>query len=170
VKLRALCAYLPALAAALIIAGCGGSKSTGGGTEKGDYDFRTEGKVPPLAEAEVDEAPDVEEMPLEEGEVDVREAEAKVDSTTRPEPPTTIPGFRVQIFASVSFDTAEGARKAAETRLGIPAYVEKADGMFKVRVGDCLTRGDAEAVLKRCREGFYKDAWIVETPVRLDRL
>jgi hypothetical protein len=161
---------LALIAAVLAGAGCGGSQSTGGGSDKTPYDFQKEGQVPPLEEAQIHEEPDVEEMPLEEVDLEVREAEAKVDTTARPEPPATIDGFRVQVFASVSRDTAENARKAAEERLGMRAYVDFVDAMYKVRVGDCRTREAAETVLRRCQESVYKDAWIVACPVLLEQL
>jgi len=155
----------------LLGVGCGGSQwAGGGGAEQTPYDFQKEGQVPPVEKAEVREEPDVEEMPLEEPTIEVREAEAKVDTTARPEPPTTVDGFRVQLFASVSRDTAENARKAAEERLGMRAYVDLVEGMYKVRVGDCRTREQAETVLRRCQERYYQDAWIVACPVLLERL
>jgi len=40
--------------------------------------------------------------------------------------------------------------------------------MYKVRVGDCLTRECAEEIQHRCREAGYPDAWIVGTQVHRD--
>jgi cell division septation protein DedD len=112
-------------------------------------------------------------MPVTEEGLEVEEAEAPPDTVRRPVPtptPTaaaqnTVDGFRVQVFASQSQEVAEAARRTAQARLGVPAYSELADGVYKVRVGDCLTRETAETLLSTCRAVYYKDAWIVESKV-----
>jgi len=49
---------------------------------------------------------------------------------------------------------------------GIGVYIDGDPPYFKVRVGDCLTRADAEqlAALLRSKKG-YPEAWVVETLV-----
>jgi cell division septation protein DedD len=141
------------------------------GTQSNPYDFEKEGQIPP-APANVKEEADVEEMPVTADTIEVEDAEAPPDTAARPSTPPaatptkTVGGFRVQVFASQSQDVAEAARRTAQARLGIPAYIELADSLYKVRVGDCRTREEAEVVLKTCRSVFYKDAWIVETQVK----
>lgn len=136
-------------------------------TESQPYDFEKEGTIPPVDERT--EEPDVVETPVTDSDLEVEEAEAPPD-TVQPEAAkpvaAMVDGFRVQVFASSGADVAEGARRLAEARLGVPAYVEMVDGLYKVRVGDCRTREEAETLLARCRAGDYKDAWIVECPVR----
>jgi len=141
------------------------------GSQSQPYDFEKEGQIPP-APKNVKEEADVEEMPVIEDTIEVEDAEAPPDTAPKPTSPPagaapkTVDGFRVQVFASQSQDVAEAARRTAAARLGIPAYLEFVDGLYKVRVGDCRTREEAEGVLATCRSVFYKDAWIVETQVR----
>jgi len=153
-------------------AGCTPAKRTGTSraASSAPYDFKKEGTIPPVApEKRASEDPDVEEVAIEETPLEIEEADAPID-TTRSEPVRTMmEGFRVQVFATGAEDVANTARYAAEARLGVEAHVEVVDGIYKVRVGDCKTREDAEVLLARCQEGFYKDAWIVECMVYVKR-
>lgn len=146
-------------------------------SEAKPYDFHKEGKVPALEPEDIHPQPDVVETPLDEDSLHVQEAEAPPEtSRTTPEPakpapggiPAGVPteqGFRVQVFASQSEYVAQNARSAAQERLGVPAYVDFVDGLYKVRVGDCKTRKEAEALLEHCRSKYYKDAWVVESTI-----
>ncbi len=69
--------------------------------------------------------------------------------------------FRVQILATSSEQSAMEAKKRVEKKLGFAAYVSFVDGMYKVRVGDCSSREEADKVRERCRGAGYSDAWIV---------
>jgi cell division septation protein DedD len=132
------------------------------------YEFEKEGDIPPLQESEVVEEPDFEEVPLAEEEVVEEEMEIPPAEELVVEPATpleTADGFRVQVFATGDEETAEAVREAGERKLGVPVYTEYVDGLYKVRVGDCLAREEAEALLTRCKNAGYGDAWIVETRV-----
>ena len=159
------------LALAAFVAACAPAKQqkVESATAKEPYELKSEGEIPPLEESDVREEADIEEKVLTEEPIEVEEAEAPVDTSTPPPPPAMMPGFRVQIFAAVAEDLARRAGDAATERLGVHAYVELIDEMYKVRVGDCVTREEAQVLLGRCQETYYLDAWIVETPVRLDR-
>ena len=130
-------------------------------TEEEPYDVRSEGEIPE-AEKVAPEA-DVEEAAVEEAPLEVDEGEVRIDST-RVRPPT-VDGFRVQVFASIDAEAAEKARADAERRTKMFTYIQVIDRMYKVRVGDCLTREDAETVLGRVKAAGYTDAWIVASPV-----
>jgi cell division septation protein DedD len=96
------------------------------------------------------------------------EMQSQTTETTR----KTMDGYRVQIMASGNEDAAQSVKSAVSTRLGVPAYVEYVDSVYKVRVGDCPTREAAEALRDRCRKAGYGDAWIVSgkilMPARTD--
>jgi hypothetical protein len=134
------------------------------------YDFRSEGTIPPANDRDATEEADVVEVPVAPDRIEAEEAEAPVDTTS---PPAATPaavhidGFRVQIFASASKEAAEGARRTALERTRRAAYVEYVDGLYKVRMGNCRTREEAEKLLKELREHHYKDAWIVETKIEV---
>jgi cell division septation protein DedD len=143
-------------------------------TSKAPYDFQKQGKIPPIdpatAHREVDKTNTFEEMPVEHEGIEVENVQPSdmpPPSTNAPDTARTMAGYRVQIFASGSAESAESVRQAAATRLGTPVYVEDVGGSFKVRVGDCATRHDAEALLERCRGAGYGDAWIVASTVLL---
>ena len=165
------------LAAAALIAGCASAPrhTTAAkpkrATESKPYDFRGEGTVPPASGDNTPVEPDVEEIPLSDGSLDVTEAEAPPRDTLQAPAvvDSTTDGFRVQVFASADREVAENAARAAEQRLGVPAYTDLEDGMYKIRVGDYLARPDAEAALATMRSHYYPDAWIVPARVRVPR-
>lgn len=159
------------LSAGLLICGCTVKKpmqKPQSATKDAPYRFEDEGKIPPVAESDAVEEADFEEVPLAEEEVfeeemDIPPAEELI--VEQAPPPETVDGFRVQVFATGDEETAEAVREAGQRKIGMPAYTELVDGLYKVRVGDCLTREDAETVLQRCKDAGYGDAWIVETRV-----
>lgn len=139
------------------------------------YQWEQEGRVPPLdptqTQKEVDRAVTVEDLPVEEAEVavedvEVIEAPAVTDSSSGDR---TYQGYRIQVFASGSQERAESVRQAIEIRLDAPAYIESDQGVFRVRVGDCMSREAAEALLERVRQAGYADAWIANTQVKLPK-
>lgn len=153
--------------------GCAPAKKTTPAKSGETYDFQREKKAPPLDRSDVKEEADVEETSVAETPIVVEELDAPVDTVaSAPDPNAARPtaeGFRIQVFASISEDVAVAAKRAAEARLGVPAYVEHVDGFYKVRVGDCLTREDAENLLARAKETYYRDAWIVAGTVYSDK-
>jgi len=167
------CIFLALGCVALLLASCAPAKP---GTSKRatmdkPYDFKKEGKIPPV-EKTVQPEPDVEELVVEELPVESVEAEAPIDTTSKIDPNAgrvMLDGFRVQVFASGAEDVAASARAAAASRLGVMAYVELVDGLYKVRVGDCKTREQAQALLARCQDSYYTDAWIVECRIYADK-
>lgn len=159
-------------------------------TKENPYEFEKEGTIPPLKEGDVRPETDFEEIPVEENDIVGEDFEAPRDTSragsaagagTAPPPkpggaPAGVAGkdgavltpvFRVQIVALESEMSAQDAQRTAESRLKpLPVYIEWVDGMYKVRVGDCQTRPEAEKVLRRCRESGYPDAWIVTSALR----
>jgi cell division septation protein DedD len=74
-------------------------------------------------------------------------------------------GYRVQLFASSSEAVArqradEFARVFAE-----PVYLDYEGLLYKVRVGDFVSRDEAEALRRRVAEAGYDGAFVVETEV-----
>ena len=80
----------------------------------------------------------------------------------------TIYGYRVQIFASWSNENAE--RIANEARMKFPEqkiYVEYIPPLYRVRVGDCKTRAEAESLRDMAKSSGYSDAFIVQTNINI---
>jgi cell division septation protein DedD len=173
-----------AAATCVVAAGCTAVKKTPPAAKKSTEPYRVEkeGNIPPLMPREVrkeaDRVDSYEDLPVTEQPVEVETVEPVTPPPTRPEgtssidptkspgpPPKTMDGYRIQVFASGSEDVARSAEQAAEVRLGMAAYVELIDGIYKVRVGDCPTREEADALLKKCREAGYGDAWVAVTRI-----
>ncbi len=147
------------------------STSVERGSDSKPYDFRSEGKIPPLTPADAPNEPDVEEMGVTETPIDVTDAAAPPDTAPKaPAAPadTLVDGFRVQVFAGADREIAENASRGAEERLKLPSYVDLDGGMYKVRVGNFTTRAQADQALGTIR-GQYADAWVVASKVRATR-
>jgi len=148
-----------------------------------------EGKVPPLASTDVrkqaDEEEKYEDLPVTEEGVVVEEftppaeqpvsplPSVPVSAQTAPNPAgtarDTMAGYRIQVFASGNDAAARSVKEAVEVAVGIPAYIELVEGVYKVRVGDCPSRPEAEALLEKCRAAGYGDAWIATTQILVPR-
>lgn len=164
------------LVAVIVLAGCSqATQKTSVTTAPDDkpYQFESEGQAPPPTAGEtrreVDHIDVFEETPVTKEPIEV---ETVAPVALPPEIADSMmvgPGYRVQVFATGTQATADIHLHEAETRLGVPAYVELVDGMYKVRVGDCRSREEAEQLLGHCRGAGYTDAWIVSTDVRWRR-
>jgi hypothetical protein len=136
------------------------------------YDFTKEGKIPPAKEGDITKETDIEEIPVTSDTVHYEEMPPQVDSSfvvTKeiPKEPVMQEGFRVQVFASNSSIAAQEMKDRMAREFATPAYVTPVDDMYKVRIGDFTSRQAAELFLARCKAAGYKDAWIVETLVRV---
>ncbi len=135
------------------------------------YDFRSEGTIPPLKPDDAANEPDVQEIGVSDSaDIDVSDADAP-PVTAPPAAPQSAPelalidGFRVQVLATQDRDIAANAARDAQSRLGIPAYVDLDGGMYKVRAGDFATRGEADSALPAIRKQ-YPDAWVIASKIR----
>jgi rare lipoprotein A len=77
----------------------------------------------------------------------------------------TTSGYRVQIFASSDRTKAEAAAAEARQKFTETVYVEFEAPLYKVRVGDCATRYEAETLKEKAGSQGYDGAWIAETQV-----
>jgi cell division septation protein DedD len=132
-------------------------------TDPEPYRLESEGEVPPLPESQVRKEPDrvdtFEEMPVTEDGIEVENVDPPPPPPKQPAE-KTMDGYRIQLLASGSEASAQEVRSIAQSKLGVPAYVDFVDGVYKVRAGNCPTREQAEALLAQCRSAGYGDAWI----------
>lgn len=115
--------------------------------------------LPPIEEVSV--APATTPLPIEEVSTPAPLPPVPVTTTA----PATVYGFRVQIFAS---STQKGASKVADDARGIfggKVYIEHTPPYYKVRVGDCLTKEDAEALKNLAINKGFRGAFVVETMI-----
>jgi len=119
------------------------------------------------------------ELPtVEEGEITFEEAtptpteiEEAVPTPTptekvSPAPSKPLYGYRVQILATSNKEKADMFAKEAQARFkDQKVYVEFVSPYYKVRIGDFLTREEAETFRARAKSLGYFDAFIVESPI-----
>lgn len=79
--------------------------------------------------------------------------------------PATILGFRIQLFASSTEKNA--SRVADDTRASFTqnVYIQHIPPYYKVRVGDFLTKEEAQVVKQQAMQMGYRGAFIVETMI-----
>jgi len=77
----------------------------------------------------------------------------------------SIYGFRVQIFASSTEKNAMKIIDDARVTFGGKIYIEHLAPYYKVRVGDCLTKEDAQVLKDKAVGQGYRGAFIVETMI-----
>jgi hypothetical protein len=77
-------------------------------------------------------------------------------------------GYRIQIFATKDIEVATRQKKEAEyyfANLGVGVYIDFDSPLYKVRIGDCKNREEAEALLGKVKEAGYNTAFIVKSRV-----
>jgi len=163
---------------ALASTGCTTTKQATGAQKASTdtpYQWESEGTIPPLGAddvaKQVDEVDTFEEVAVEESVIAVEDVEEPLPDPdlTATDSTLTVAGYRVQIFASGSRESAETVRAQASHSTGQTAYIDIDGGVYKVRVGDCASRADAEALRDTCRSAGYEDAWIVAAQVVVQR-
>jgi SPOR domain len=84
-----------------------------------------------------------------------------VESFTVAEP-ETVQGFRIQVFASNSYEEAVAVRNALNLELSVQwVYMVYDAPTYKVRVGDYTNRADANIAVDGYIDRGYKGAWVV---------
>ncbi len=79
-------------------------------------------------------------------------------------PPASVFGFRVQIFASSTEKNASRVANDARSAFN-EVYIEYVAPYYKVRVGNCLTRDDADMLKSKAAGMGYRGAFVVETKI-----
>lgn len=77
-------------------------------------------------------------------------------------------GFRIQLFASKDIERVTIERKEAEFVFledDVVVYIEFDSPMYKLRIGDCQTREEADQLRQLAKQKGYAAAWIVKTRV-----
>jgi len=106
--------------------------------------------------------PTVEEEPI----MPPAEEEVYQPAETPPATPAQVFGFRIQIFASSTNNNANRVANDARAVFGNQSvYVDHVVPYYKVRVGDCLTREEAEALRRQALNLGFAGAFIVETMI-----
>jgi len=77
-------------------------------------------------------------------------------------------GWKVQLFSTSDFFLADSIYQQAQQRFPDQA-VEKVFDLpyYKIRVGNCQTREEAEKLLAKALELRYFDAWVIRTRIKV---
>ena len=77
-----------------------------------------------------------------------------------------VPGYRVQVCATPDEATARAYYHDALMKfLDQGVYLRFDSPYYKVRIGDCKSRFEAEELQKRVQKAGFPDAWVVRTRV-----
>ncbi len=74
-------------------------------------------------------------------------------------------GFRVQIFESQSAAEAQSFYRESTVALTDSVYLTFDAPFYKIRVGNCGTRGEAVTLQKALKNTGYKSTWIVRSRI-----
>ncbi|RMG65909.1 MAG: SPOR domain-containing protein [Calditrichaeota bacterium] len=85
-------------------------------------------------------------------------------------PYVVVPGFRCQVFAGLNRTNAEHIFQRLQLAAVDSVYLlSDSTGLYRVQVGNCRTRREAELLLDKLRFQGFPDAWIVETPIHVPK-
>lgn len=91
--------------------------------------------------------------------------ESKTDFGQRHAVEKLVNGYRVQIIATRSSTKADDLKAALIQKTSLPVYISFESPNYKVRVGNYLTRKEADKAQKTIRSLGYKTAWVVQSRV-----
>jgi len=76
-----------------------------------------------------------------------------------------INGYRVQVMATRYYEKADSLRNVLTEQFGSEVYIDFEAPNYKVRVGNCIVRKDAEILQAKLKSIRYESAWIIRTRV-----
>ena len=82
------------------------------------------------------------------------------------EPDSVMMGYRVQVLSTTDYTEADSISQTLNKKYPDEVFVEFLAPNYKVRVGNFISRFEAEEQRKYLRRAGYKTAWIIRTPVK----
>ena len=79
--------------------------------------------------------------------------------------PDEVQGYRVQLIATRDEEEARSVRRDALLSFDERVYLVYDNPYYKVRVGDCLSRYEADVLQEKAVQKSYAEAWVVRTTV-----
>lgn len=79
-----------------------------------------------------------------------------------------VPGYRVQLIATKNIESASFVEQEASERFklnGHKTYLIFESPLYKIRIGDCLKRTEAEQLRDLAKDFGYREAFIVKTKI-----
>lgn len=78
-------------------------------------------------------------------------------------------GYKVQLFSTTDFFKADTIfQKAVNDFIDQEVVKVFNSPYYKIRLGNCVTREEAEILLNRALTLKYRDAWIIRTPIKTE--
>jgi hypothetical protein len=74
--------------------------------------------------------------------------------------------YRVQFFASQYLDEAQQKAALVEAQLSQKTYIDYKVPYYWVRIGDCVTREEADLLLEKMKTLGYRESWVVEVKLK----
>ena len=81
-----------------------------------------------------------------------------------------IEGYRVQILVTRNSHSADSIRAVLSDEIDEDVYITYEVPYYKIRVGNCVDRKQAEELQQRLAELGYTSAWIIRTRVKAPEL
>ena len=155
---------IPILALLIVLPSC--VKATKPAMEEEEPAFIVEEDTTAAGTVEVFQETEVPETTMEETTVTTPETTTVI--TPPPEVPTVETkrmGYRVQIGAFASREPAEEFADRVRSRFTVGVYVQYVPPYYKVRVGDFLTKAEADNFKMKVWEMGFTDAFVVESEI-----
>jgi len=156
--------------AAVVISGCASSQFGWNGQEQAqDQDVKMNEAFDPLTL-------DDDDISVEQTESNAEQAARNTGQQTEAEPNRPVPGepggesetvqgFRVQLLATSDEIMAREEKRRAVFKFQDAVYLIFEAPMYKIRVGDCVSRKEAESLKKLAVRQGFDDAWIVPSRI-----
>lgn len=115
------------------------------------------------------EEEDIEVQPVEKAPA-VETEQEEIAETVRSEDlalnqKEMIQGFRIQLMATTDEIQVRDAKKRAIFKFQTGVYLVFEAPHYKLRIGDCATKQEAEELKKEAIRNGFRDAWIVPSKV-----
>ncbi|MCK5125977.1 MAG: SPOR domain-containing protein [candidate division Zixibacteria bacterium] len=117
--------------------------------------------VPEIYPVKVSAIPDAGDSLIEPGVADYMEFDSALTEVN----PSEV--YRVQIFTSRLFAEASREQALANEIFNQPVHLDYEVPYYKLRVGDFLTREEAENMVSEIRSIGYRSAWVARVVLRI---
>ena len=158
----------------LLIAGCAGQREqTRGDQPKPSSSSKNyDESFDPLSLNDDDIVIDPKPVTKSPAAPDIPTHEAKTTATGLSSPESKmdiIPGYRVQIFTTGDINKADEFKNSVQGKFQAEVYRVYEAPYYRIRVGDCVNRDEAEKLREEAQQKGFRDAWIVRDQVFLKK-
>ncbi|MFQ6093143.1 MAG: SPOR domain-containing protein [bacterium] len=138
--------------------------------------LQPKGEEPRGEKEEVEQVEDFDPLSLNDDDILTPEAKGAAEEvegerpkigseTEESERIEQVQGYRVQIFVSSNRENAQKILAEAEQIFPEGVYLKYDAPYYKVRIGNCLTRREADLLQEKAVRHGYRDAWVIRSLV-----